>query len=159
MKNLILFSMLGFLSLIMLPSVSIQNVAYGGQTEFSKQVIQSVPIVCDLVDTTTIIVTATMYNPIPSQCDSDPLVTAGNLKINPNKASEQRYIALSRNLLKRWNGKFNYGDRIRLSNCGHKDGIYIVADTMNKRFKNRIDILETQGTPIYKFDRVQLQKA
>lgn len=150
--------MLGFLSLIMLPSVSTQNAAYGGQTELHKQVIDSVPIMYDLVDKTTTFVTATMYYPIQSQCDSDPLVTAGNLKINPNKASEQHYVALSRNLLKRWNGLYDYGDTIRISGCGNKDGIYIVADTMNERFKNQIDILETQGTPIYKFDRVQLQK-
>ena len=83
MKNLLVF-MLGMLSFIMLPSVSMQNAVYGGQSELSKQVIQSVPIVCEMVDTATTIVTATMYNPIPSQCDSDPLITAGNLNIKQN---------------------------------------------------------------------------
>jgi hypothetical protein len=27
---------------------------------------------------------------------------------------------------------------------------------MNKRFKNKIDILETQGTPIYKYNNVKI---
>ncbi len=88
-------------------------------------------------------VTATMYNAIKSQCDNDPLVTAAMYKINPKKASDHKWVALSRNLLKRWGGQFDYGDYIRVSGTAHKDGIYKVADTMNKRFKNRIDFLET----------------
>ena len=60
----------------------------------------------------TALVTTTMYNPVVSQCDEDPLITAANLKIDPNKASEQKYVALSRNLLKRWGGKFSYKDKV-----------------------------------------------
>jgi 3D (Asp-Asp-Asp) domain-containing protein len=103
-------------------------------------------------------VTATMYNAVESQCDSDPLITAAMYKINPKKASEHKWIAMSRDMLKRWGGHFNYGDKVLISGAGHKDGIYIVADTMNKRFKKRIDILETKGTPLYKFNSVTIQK-
>jgi 3D (Asp-Asp-Asp) domain-containing protein len=103
-------------------------------------------------------VTATMYNAVPSQCDSDPFLTAGMFKINPNKASEQKWIAMSRDMIARWGGKFNYGDLVKIEGAGHKDGVYRVVDTMNKRFTNRIDFLETAGTKHYKFNNVKLSK-
>lgn len=103
-------------------------------------------------------VTATMYNAVTGQCDSDPLVTAGMYKINPNKASEHKWVALSRDLLKRWGGQFDYGDTIRIENAGDKSGEYTVVDTMNKRFTNKIDILETKGTDLYKYDNVKIIK-
>ena len=106
----------------------------------------------------TLTVTATMYNALEAQCDSDPFITAGMYRINPNKASQHRWVALSRNLLDRWGGKFDYGDMIRISGAGHKDGIYKVVDTMNKRFKDRLDFLETAGTKIYKFKNVIIEK-
>lgn len=106
----------------------------------------------------TAMVTTTMYNPVVSQCDKDPLVTAANYKINPAKASEQKYVALSRNLLKRWGGKFNYGDKVHIRGAGDKDGVYTVADTMNKRYCNHVDILETSGKDWYKYTDVVLTK-
>ena len=106
----------------------------------------------------TAMVTTTMYNAVESQCDADPLVTAANYKIIPAKASNQKYVALSRNLLKRWNGKFNYGDKIRITGTKHKDGIYTVADSMNKRYINHVDILETSGVDWYKYDNVQITR-
>lgn len=99
-------------------------------------------------------VTATMYMAVVGQCDSTPFVTACGRKINPKKASEHKWIAVSRDLLK----VFKYGDKVLLSNAGDKNGIYTIADTMNKRFKNKIDILETEGTPLYKLNSVVLTK-
>ena len=55
-------------------------------------------------------VTVTMYNPSPEQTDSTPNQTADGTIINPERASEYRYIALSRDLLRRWGGPFNYGE-------------------------------------------------
>jgi hypothetical protein len=101
-------------------------------------------------------VDVTMYCPVSSQCDSDPLITASMKKIIPHRASEHKWIAMSRDLLKRWGGLYNYGDKIRLVGCGHKDGIYTIVDCMNERFKNKIDILETQGTKPYKFENVKI---
>ena len=103
-------------------------------------------------------VTATMYNAVTGQCDADPLTTAGMYKINPNRASEHKWIAVSRDLLKRWGGVFNYGDKVYIKGAGHKDGIYTIVDTMNKRFRNRIDFLETKGTKHYKYNDVLLAK-
>ena len=55
------------------------------------------------------------------------------------------------NLLKRWGGTLAYGDFVILRNTqSHKDGLYQVRDTMNPRWVNRIDILETPGTPPYR---------
>ncbi len=103
-------------------------------------------------------VTATMYNAVEGQCDSDPLTTAGMYHIDPKHASDHKWVALSRDLLKRWGGKFDYGDTIRIENAGEKSGTYTVVDTMNPRFTNKIDILETKGTPLYKFDNVRIIK-
>lgn len=99
-----------------------------------------------------------MYNAVPAQCDKSPLITAGNYKINPRKASKHKWIAVSRNLLKRWGGPFNYGDRVIIKGAKHKNGVYRIVDTMNKRFKNRIDFLETKGTKFYKFTNVSIRK-
>lgn len=103
-------------------------------------------------------VTATMYYAVQGQCDKDPLTTAGMYQIDPKHASEHKWIAMSRDMIARWNGEFNYGDLVEIKGAGHKDGIYRVVDTMNKRFTNRIDFLETKGTKHYKFDNVTLTK-
>lgn len=103
-------------------------------------------------------VTATMYNATVGQCDADPLTTAGMYTIDPEHASEQKMIAMSRDMLERWGGDFDYGDKVIIKGAGDKDGEYLVADTMNKRYTNRIDILETTGTPIYKFEDVKIYK-
>ena len=99
-------------------------------------------------------VTATMYYPTINQCDNDPLITAANMVINPKEATNHKWIAISRDLLK----IFKYGDKVKIVGTNGKDGIYTIADTMNKRFKNKIDILETEGTPIYKFNNVKIYK-
>src|SRR5690348_11755117 len=59
----------------------------------------------------------TVYNPTVKQCDRTPLVTASNSKIDKNKLVKQeiRWMALSRNLLKRWKGEFHYGDTVMVS--------------------------------------------
>jgi 3D (Asp-Asp-Asp) domain-containing protein len=103
-------------------------------------------------------IVATMYNAVEKQCDKDPLTTAGLYKINPKKASQHKWIALSRNLLKRWEGPFNYGDLVLITNAGKKTGIYKVVDTMNEIYRNRIDILETVGTPLYKYKNITIAK-
>lgn len=95
-----------------------------------------------------------MYYAVPGQCDESPLVTACGYKINPDKASEHKWIAVSRDLLK----KFKYGDKVRISNAGDKDGIYTIADTMNKRYKNKIDFLETKDVKLYKLHDVIIVK-
>ena len=100
--------------------------------------------------------TLTIYHPVSSQCDADPLITANNSRIDLDKLSrnEIRWMALSRDMLKRWNGKFNYGDTVVLrAGDPDIDGLWVVNDTMNKRFNDRGDLLfhrDTRSTGIWK---------
>ena len=104
-------------------------------------------------------VVVTMYHPTRGQTDSTPDILADGTKITIHKASEYRYVAVSRNLLKRWGGWLDYGDFIVLKGTGGKDGVYQVKDTMNQRFVNRIDILESPGVKQYRFDNAKIKKA
>lgn len=86
----------------------------------------------------------TIYHPTKNQCDKTPLITASNSKINVDDLKNQkvRWMALSRDLLKRWNGEFQYGDTVLVTAGDPQiDGLWIVKDTMNKRFKKRGDLL------------------
>ena len=100
--------------------------------------------------------TLTIYNPVASQCDDSPLITANNSRIDLEKLrrNEIRWMALSRDLLKRWNGAFNYGDTVRLeAGDASIDGLWVINDNMNKRFKNRGDLLfhrDSRSTGIWK---------
>jgi hypothetical protein len=86
----------------------------------------------------------TIYNPTVRQCDSSPLITASNRRINVKKLRQQqiRWMALSRNLLKRWKGEFRYGDSVRVD-AGDPaiDGLWVIHDSMNRRFRDRGDLL------------------
>lgn len=87
-------------------------------------------------------VTASIYFPVEAQTDSTPLITADGSHINHKKPRKHRWVALSRNLLKKWGGKFNYGDSLQVKGISPQlDGIYVVRDTMKKRLRNRVDIL------------------
>ena len=96
-------------------------------------------------------VTVTMYQPVRYQTDSTPNILADGTRIRTKEASNYKFIAVSRNLLKRWGGWLDYGDFVLLKGTIGKDGVYQVRDTMNKRFVNRIDILESPGVKPYKF--------
>ena len=103
-------------------------------------------------------VTVTMYQPVRYQTDSTPNILADGTRIRTQDASNYKFIAVSRNLLKRHGGFLDYGDFILLKGTDGKDGVYQVKDTMNKRFVSRIDILESPGTKPYKFDRAEIIK-
>jgi hypothetical protein len=97
-----------------------------------------------VIPETFILDTLTIYNPTTKQCDRDPLVTASNKRIDIHqlRAGSIRWMALSRNMLKRWGGALNYGDTIILQ-AGDPavDGKWVIQDTMNKKFINRGDLL------------------
>lgn len=87
-------------------------------------------------------VTATVYEAVPGQTDDEPFVTADNSRIKPHYGSKKRWMALSRDLLKPWGGKFEYGDIIHVSGISPElDGIYTVHDTMNRRHRHCMDVL------------------
>ena len=101
-------------------------------------------------------VTVTTYNPTRAQCDNTPNQTADGTIIKPWKATEYRYVALSRDLLSRWGGPFEYGDYVIIEGTDGWDGVYQVRDTMNPRWTNRVDILTTNNK--FKFNNVTMYK-
>jgi hypothetical protein len=105
-----------------------------------------------------IVVDVTMYQPNTIQCDDTPDITADGTKIRTNKASEYKFVALSRNLLKRWGGPFDYGDFILLKGAEKKTGVYQVRDTMNPKWVNVVDILESEHVQPYKYTDAHIFK-
>ena len=101
-------------------------------------------------------VTVTTYNPTIHQCDDTPHITADGTHFKTWRASSYRYVALSRDLLSRWGGPFNYGDYIVIEGAGDRDGVYQVRDTMNPKWTNRVDILTTNDR--FKYDDVVMYK-
>lgn len=82
-------------------------------------------------------VTVTCYQPVESQCDSDPLITADGSKIDLKKLKKKqiKWCAISRDLL--WLFPKNKPKRVLI----HGYGVYEVRDVMNKRFNHKVDIL------------------
>lgn len=103
-------------------------------------------------------VDVTMYQPNEIQCDDTPDITADGTKIRTHHASRYKFVALSRNLLTRWGGPFNYGDFVLLKGTDGKDGVYQVRDTMNPKWVNVVDILESEHVKPYKFTDVDIFK-
>jgi hypothetical protein len=101
-------------------------------------------------------VTVTTYNPTRSQTDSTPNQTADGTIIKPWKATQYRYVALSRDLLSRWGGPFEYGDYVIIEGTDGWDGVYQVRDTMNPKWVKRVDILTTNS--MFKYTDVKMYK-
>ena len=102
-------------------------------------------------------IVVTMYHPVSSQTDDTPNITADGTVIKIKRASEYKYVAVSRNMLVRNGGFLRFGDYVWVD-AGKKSGVYQVKDTMNARFINRIDILETPGVKPYKYNDASLRR-
>lgn len=104
----------------------------------------------------------TIYNAEESQCDDTPLITGdGSIIKNPNNASDLRWIAITQYMLKskwrrslidttidnRFNGLLSYGDTVYIQSPYNTiNGLWIVKDTKNKRYKSpTIDFLQTKN--------------
>lgn len=104
-------------------------------------------------------VTLSIYNPTLAQCNKDYLTTASGDKIDLKKlkAGQLNWIAFSRDLLK--SGVWEYGDIVEVISDNKKlAGIYVIKDTMNRRWKKKVDILKDRSsnlTGVYKV-RVRL---
>ena len=84
-----------------------------------------------------VVVKVTTYTTDPKQTDDTPLITASGFKLHPKNPRKHRIIAVSRDLKK----KLKFGQYVRLDGAGELDGVYVVQDIMNKRFRKRIDVL------------------
>ena len=111
---------------------------------------------CECLELQEFDVTVTTYNPTRSQTDSTPNQTADGTIIKPWKATQYRYVALSRDLIARWGGPFEYGDYVVIEGTDGWDGVYQVRDTMNPKWTNRVDILTTNSR--FKYDNVVMYK-
>ena len=104
------------------------------------------------------IVTATVYNPVSSQCDDTPLITADQSKIDLEKlnSGELRWIAISRELRE----FYGYGSTVKITCLSDTtiNGLYEVHDTMNKRYNRTIDILVPTSQKYGKWNNVIIEK-
>ena len=96
-------------------------------------------------------VTITTYNAVRSQCDRSPLITADGTKIDHRKlkSGEQKIVAISRDLLY----AIPLGSIIDIEGYGR----YEVRDTMNSRFKHRIDILQHSSKKNFKKNNIKIK--
>ena len=78
----------------------------------------------------TIKVTATAYNSLKNQTDSNPHITAFGDSLRPG----MKYIAVSRDLIKKG---LKHGTPVKIKGF---DGVYFVKDKMHRRKRNHIDI-------------------
>ena len=83
------------------------------------------------------VVTLSTYKADTAETDSTPLVTASGFKLDSLNPKKHRVIAISRDLKE----LFAFGDQVKLTNAGKFNGIWFVHDVMNKRYRNKIDIL------------------
>lgn len=99
-------------------------------------------------------VTLTTYAPTEGETDSTPHLTASGFKIDKNNPKKHRIIAVSRDLKKKW----PFGTKVRIRKAGKYNGVYIVKDVMNKRYKRRIDILIGEDDKQITMNNVKITK-
>jgi 3D (Asp-Asp-Asp) domain-containing protein len=99
-------------------------------------------------------VTVTTYTASTNETDSTPLITASGFKIDSLNPAKHRIIAVSRDLKSKW----KFGTRVKILNAGIYNGVYQVLDVMNKRFKNRIDILINADDQHTKLENIKILK-
>ena len=99
------------------------------------------------------IVVATVYNAVPSQTDSTPLITASNKKIDADNPGKHRWIAVSRDLEKHG---FTLGVVVCFENAGVMDVVWVFEFRMNKRLTKKIDFLVDNEVVLGKWEGVIL---
>lgn len=118
-------------------------------------VVEEKKVYVEVESEVTYIVTATVYHAVEGQCDGNPLVTASGARISSaESAYDHRYLAVSRDLL----DVFPYGTKVEVSGCGELDGEWVVADTMNRRYKGYIDLLINPDMKGGKWEGVRIKK-
>jgi hypothetical protein len=100
------------------------------------------------------IISASYYNPVAAQTNSDPTMTASGMRIDTNDV--QQWCALSRDLIyceyrqtltsdtTIWRGPYRFGDTLTLLTMQGVER-WVVRDVLNKRYRNKIDFLQPIG--------------
>lgn len=99
------------------------------------------------------VVSATVYYPTGHEMRSSKLIPKGYKQ----GVNNPKYIAISQDLWIRNGGPFAFGDSVQVWGTPY-DGIYVIEDTMNKRFKNMIDVLVENKKPPNKWMNVTIYK-
>ena len=101
---------------------------------------------------------ATVYNAVPTQCNSQPLVTASGFHLEKEKIPSYRIIAMERTMMNQYG--LSYGDVVKVEGAGEYDGLWQIHDTMNRRFagKHKIDFLVPENIRHGKWDNVRVYK-
>ena len=107
-----------------------------------------------ITDLSVDVVTLTTYTPTKKETDSTPNITASGYKIDTSNPKKHKIIAISRDLSRKHGWKFK--QKLRIRNAGKLNGDYVFEDVMNKRHKNRIDILIGENDKQVKLDNVQI---
>lgn len=96
----------------------------------------------------TLKVLGTGYSSSVIETDNTPHITAANTRTRPG------VVALSRDLLQRYTpgAPFDFGDRIHIAGLGE----YSVEDSMNRRWKKRIDIWFPSRSEAFYFGKKSL---
>ena len=101
------------------------------------------------------LVTATVYNADPAQCNEDYLTTASMKTINEEAPGLHKWSAVSRDLEELG---FVFGTRVLVIGAGKLDGVWTIEDRMNKRFIKSIDFLVNKKRKTGKWKNVKLVK-
>ena len=101
-----------------------------------------------------VLVTATIYHAVPEQTDSTPHITASGAHINMEDPQSHRWIAVSRDLEAKG---LTFGVKVCVTGAGKLDGIWIVQDRMNSRWKSRIDFLVNKELKGGKWENVRVE--
>ena len=88
---------------------------------------------------------ATGYSSSVIETDDTPFITASNTR------TRNGIIAMSRDMLRRYNpdAPFSFGDRVHISGIGD----FIVEDSMNPRWRRRVDVWFPSRTAAFQFGR------
>ena len=99
-------------------------------------------------------VSLSTYKTDTAETDSTPLITASGFKLDSVNPMKHRVIAISRDLKE----LFSFGDKVKLSNAGKFNGIWFIRDLMNKKYRNKIDILINPGDRQMSIEGVVISK-
>lgn len=157
MKRYLLYRLV---TLLMMFSLSTALTSENTEIVFEIKPLEPKPIYDDIW--------GTIYHAEVRQCDATPTITGDGSRINPYKASEHRWIAISQEMLDcqyrenllddsssvLFKGRIEYGDTVWVDSPYREiNGWWIVHDTKNKRYRNSIDFLQTKGDgTLYKND-------
>jgi len=100
------------------------------------------------------LVNLSTYKADASETDSTPLITASGFKLDSLNPKKHRVIAISRDLKE----LFAFGDKVKLTNAGKFNGIWFIHDLMNKKYRNKIDILINPNDRQMSLERVVISK-